>query len=226
MDLPLIVLPQVELSFAIETLLHPLFVHFMMAFPIMVLFLEILNILMNKKTISGVNVFLLLLTLIISIAVYFTGLTDAKASLALLSEEAKLALDAHILLGTYLIFALLLVLFLKLLSTVMGNFFKSLYILVLFILVAGLLSQGRQGIKLVYTEGANVAKIKTLDSQIRQLEADKTREITQNKTLSVKIELLYKEKAEALQRVNALQKDLEMIKALDSNRTEERNITL
>ena len=105
MELPAIILPKVELPFTIDLLLHPAVIHFMIAFPVMILFLEIINILMNKKAISGTNIFLLFLTMILSLGAYFTGLVDGKEAFSALNDTAKHALAEHKLLGIYLMFA-------------------------------------------------------------------------------------------------------------------------
>lgn len=224
MELPNIVLPSIELPFTIEALLHPLVVHFMIAFPVMVLFLEIMNILMNKKIISGVNTFLLLLTIIVSVGVYFTGLVDGKEAFSLLTDEAKEILAEHKLLGIYLILGTVLVFVLKLFSLITGNFFKVIYIFALFVLVGGLLTQGRQGGKLVYTHGANVMKIKVLDDKVFDLEDSQEDLIFQNKSLSKELEILHKDKAEALQRVKILQGNIKILEEI--NISKESNITL
>jgi len=210
-------LEDIALPFDIDILLHPLFVHYILAFPVIILFLEIINILINKKTISAVNVFLLFVSIIISIAVYFTGLVDAKESLVLLNDDAKELLTQHKLWGIYLILTVFVVFILKLISMFTGNFFKVIYIFALFVLLGGLLSQGRQGIKLVYTHGINISKVKVLVDIIKVSEALRKDFQDKNKALSKEIDGLYKDKDEALHRLKALQ--------VDFKRLEENNIS-
>ena len=210
MDLAVITLPQVELPFVIDVLLHPIVVHFMIAFPVMVLFLEIMNILINKKTISGVNIFLLLLTIVLSVGVYFTGIVDSKESIALLTNEGKNILEEHKVFAVYIMIALVIVFLLKLISVFTGQFFKVIYIFSLFILVGGLLKESRQGEALVYTYGYNVQKVEILHDKKENLRS-------QNKALLLEIENLHKDKAEALQRVKILQGNIKLLKEINTS---------
>jgi len=166
-------IPKVELPFDIPTLLHPSLVHFMVAIPVVILLLELINLIMRKKAISGVSIFLLVLTVVVSAAVYLTGLVDGKAAYSTLSDLAKSDLAEHKLLGTYLLVAPVVVLFFKLISSLMNSVIvKALYLLVLIAFVLGIFQQGNDGGKLVYTHGMNVSKLKTLDDQIFDLEEE------------------------------------------------------
>lgn len=49
MTLPVITLPKVELPFDIPVLLHPAVVHFMIALPVVIILLELINLIMKKR---------------------------------------------------------------------------------------------------------------------------------------------------------------------------------
>ena len=167
MTLPAITLPKVELPFDIPVLLHPVVDHFMIALPVVILLLELINLIMKKKAIGGISFFLIFLTIFIAAGAYLTGLVDGKEAYPALGEAAKTALAEHKLLGTYLLLASVVLFFFKFLSAVTGNgILKLLYISVLIAFVAGIYVQGEEGGELVYKHGMNVEKVKTLDDEL------------------------------------------------------------
>lgn len=171
MELPAITLPKVELPFDIPVLLHPAVDHFIIAIPVVILLLELMNLIMKKKAVGGVSFFLIVLTIIVSVGAYLTGLVDGKEAYPALSEAAKAALSEHKLLGTYLMLASSVVLLFKLLFMITGNaIIRGLYILILIAFVAGIFEQGKEGGELVYKYGLNVEKVKILDDKIFELE--------------------------------------------------------
>ena len=164
-------IPKVELPFDIPTLLHPPIVHFMVAIPVVILLLELINLMMRKKAVSGVSYFLLVLTVVVSAAAYLTGLVDGKETYSVLSDAAKEELAEHKLLGTYLLIAPVIVLFFKLISSLINSaLVKILYLLVLIVFVFGIFQQGKDGGELVYEHGMNVTPLKTMDDKIFNLE--------------------------------------------------------
>jgi len=95
MSLPDITLPPIDLAFVIPTMLHPLINHFLVALPIVILLIEIGNIFMKKRAVSGITYFLLFLVLIAATAEYLI-LQNTVAS------EHK-TLGTYIMLGTVLL---------------------------------------------------------------------------------------------------------------------------
>ena len=173
MELPAIKLPQIELPFDIPLLMHPPIDHFLIAIPVLVLLLEIVNLIVKKRAIGVTLFFLLLLTVVVSIAAYMTGSVDGKEAYPLLSEAAQGELKAHKLLGTYLMFASVVVLVFKLLSSIIRRgLMKALYLLVLILFVVGILKQGKDGGELVYEYGVNVQKVQELDSDLDDLKEE------------------------------------------------------
>ena len=171
MQLPEITLPKVELPFDIPVLLHAPIDHFAIAIPVVILLLELMNLVLRKKAISGVSFFLILVTVVVTVAAYFTGLVDGKEAYPTLSEAAKATLSEHKTLGTYLMLGTGVLLFFKLLSMLTGKgIMKALYLLLLIVYVVGIFEQGKEGGELVYKYGANVEQVKTLDDKIFDLE--------------------------------------------------------
>jgi len=170
MTLPAITLPKVELPFDLAVLLHPPVVHFMIALPVIILLLELLNLIFKKKAIGGINFFLIFVMILVAAVAYLTGLTDGKEAYPALTEAGKTALSEHKLLGTYLLLAPAVVFVFKFLAAVTKNgFMKFLYIVVLMGLVYGIFVQGKEGGELVYEHGMNVEKVSTLDDELFDL---------------------------------------------------------
>jgi uncharacterized membrane protein len=167
MELPAIKLPQIELPFDIPLLMHPPVDHFIIALPVIILLLEIVNLIVKKRAIGVASFFLLILTVVAAVAAYLTGSVDGKEAFPLLSEAAQGELKEHKLFGTYLMLASAVVLVFKLLSAMISRgLMKALFLLVLILFVAGILKQGKEGGELVYKYGVNVEKVQELDSEL------------------------------------------------------------
>ncbi len=167
MELPVIKIPAIELPFNIPVLLHPPIDHFIIALPVIILLLEIVNLIAKKRAIGVTSFFLLILTVVAAVAAYLTGSVDGKEAFPLLSEAAQSELKEHKLLGTYLMLASVVVLVFKLLSSmIQKGLMKALYLLVLILFVVGILKQGKEGGELVYEYGVNIQKVQELDSDL------------------------------------------------------------
>jgi len=170
MELPAIKIPEIALPFDIPVLLHPPVDHFIIALPIVVLLLEVINLFAKKRAIGVVSFFLIILTVVAAVAAYFTGTVDGKEAWDLLSQEGQAELKAHKLFGTYLLLASGAVVVFKLLSAmIQRGLMKALFLLILILFVAGILKQGKEGGELVYTYGANVKIVKTMDDEMFEL---------------------------------------------------------
>ena len=171
MQLPEITLPKIEIPFDIPVLLHPPIDHFAIALPVVILLLELINLVLRNRAISGLSFFLIFLTVIVTIAAYFTGLVDGKEAYPALSDAAKATLSEHKTLGVYLMLASGILLFFKLLSMLsVKGIMKGLYFLVLIVYVVGIFEQGKEGGELVYEYGLNVEQVKALDDKVFELE--------------------------------------------------------
>ena len=167
MELTPIKIPEIPLPFEIPALMHPPVDHFIIALPIVVLLLEIINLFAKKKAIGVVSFFLIILTVVAAVAAYLTGSVDGKAAWDLLSEAGQAELKDHKILGTYLMLASAVVLLFKLLSAIINRaLMKGLFLFVLIFFVAGILKQGKEGGELVYTHGANVKIVKIKDDAL------------------------------------------------------------
>ena len=170
MELPAIKIPQIALPFDVPVLLHPPVDHFIIALPIIVLLLEIINLFAKKRAIGVVSFFLIILTAVAAVAAYFTGTVDGKEAWDLLSQSGQAELKEHKLFGTYLMLASGVVLVFKLLSSmIQRGMMKGLFLLILILFVAGILKQGKEGGELVYKYGANVKIVKTMDDEMFDL---------------------------------------------------------
>ncbi len=172
MTLPEIVLPKVVLPFDIPVLLHPVVDHFLIALPIVVFLIEIINLIFKKRAISGVSLFMLLIILIVGIGAYFTGMADAKEAYDGLSQMGQTALKEHKLLGTYVLLGTGVILLLKLLAMSGIKVLKGLYFLVFIIFILLLFKQGKEGGELVYKYGANIEAVASLKDNIDDLKDD------------------------------------------------------
>ncbi|MBD3788823.1 MAG: hypothetical protein IE885_00385 [Campylobacterales bacterium] len=167
MNLPAITLPQINLPFEIPLLMHPPVVHFAIALPIIILMLELVNLVLKRRSISVMSFLLFSLAVVVAVIAYFTGLTDGREAFDALSDEGQEALKAHKNLGTYLMLVSGIVWFFKVLSMLIDRgLMKILYMLVLILFVAGVFEQGEEGGKLVYIHGANNQKVKALDDEM------------------------------------------------------------
>ena len=212
MNLPAISIPQIDLPFEIPLLMHPPVDHFAIALPIVVLLVEFINLFANRRSLSLLSLFLLIIMMIAVTAAYFTGSVDGKEAYPLLSEAGQAELKGHKLLGTYLMLASGVVLLFKLGAMMASRgLVKAFYLLVLVLFVAGVLKQGKDGGELVYEFGANVEMVKTLDDEKFDLEEERD-----------ELESELEEKTEALE---AAKEELESLKANSAQPAEAEETT-
>ena len=186
MTLPEITLPKIDLPFDIPVLIHPSVDHFAISLPVVILLLEFYNLFAKRKSIGVFSFILLILTIVIFAAAYFTGVVDGKEAYDLLPQEGQAVLKEHKLLGTYLLLGSVLLLFLKLLAMTGKKLLKVLFFIGLigFILVS--FEQGEEGGKLVYKYGANVERVKNIDDKL--FDTQEALEELQEKKVSTKEE--------------------------------------
>ncbi len=160
-------IPEIPLPFDIPALMHPPVAHFIIALPVIILLLEVINLIAKKRAIGVTSFFLLILTVVAAASAYLTGGVDGKAAWDILTQDGQTALKAHKLFGTYLLLASAIVILFKLISVmIQRGLTKAVYLLILIIFVVGILKQGKEGGELVYTHGANVKIVKTMDSEL------------------------------------------------------------
>jgi len=155
-DLPAISIPEIPLPIEIPEIIHPAIVHFAIAIPVIIFLLEIYNLAAKRRTISAFSLFLVILVAVVMVGAYLTGAVDGKATWDILSTDGQADLKAHKLLGTYLVYASLFLVVLKLLvMAVRKTLGRLFFILVLGGFIALTLFQGKEGGELVYKYGAN-----------------------------------------------------------------------
>ena len=204
MTLPAISIPEIPLPIQLPELLHPAIVHFVVAIPIVILLLEIYNLGVKRRSIS---IFSLILVFIVAFAMlgsYLTGAIDGKSAWDALTVNGQAELKEHKLLGIYLVYASLGLLFFKLLFMMIGKTIgRVFFILILGGFIAVTLNQAKEGGELVYKYGANneaIADVKSdlediteerdeLQEEIEALKVSQQKETSEKNTTEVKEEV-------------------------------------
>ncbi len=156
--------PQELIPFVIPEHIHPLFVHFAIALPIVILIIELYNLITRRRSIAVLSLFFMVLLAIVIFGAILTGATDAK--LANASGQIKEIILEHKAIATYLLYGVGVLIILKLLSMfVARNLFKITYVIFIFIFIAVTFYNGKLGGSLVYEYGVNV---KSKTTQIPQ----------------------------------------------------------
>ncbi|SFP01680.1 DUF2231 domain-containing protein [Hydrogenimonas thermophila] len=172
MNLPVIDIP-VHLPFDVPLLIHPIFVHFAMAIPVIVLLIELVNIKAKKPAVSITSLFLLTLLMVVYLGAFFTGKADGSEAFSLLGSEAKEELKEHKLLGTYMVYATSVLFLFKILAMlVKQNWSRNLFLVLLVLFIATAFKQGKDGGELVYEYGVNVKAVNELQDRVDDMQYD------------------------------------------------------
>ena len=169
--LPAIDIP-ITLPFEVPVLLHPPLVHFAIVLPVIILLLEFINLFMRKRALSVVSLSFLTLLAIVLFGAFFTGKVDGTEAWSAMTSDAKEVLKEHKLIGTYLAYASLLLLFLKFLNLTKNATLKVLYMLILIGFVFATLYQGKEGGELVFKHGTNVEALAEMDEKAFDLQEE------------------------------------------------------
>jgi uncharacterized membrane protein len=211
MNLPALSLPKVELPFDVPVLMHPPVDHIMVAIPILILLIELINLIVKKRSITGLSFFFMLIMVGVAMAAYYTGTIDGKEAYPLLSAEGQEELKAHKNFGTYLMLFSFVVLLFKLISMISSKaIVKAFYLLILVVFVASVLKQGKDGGELVYEFGANVEAVQMIKDDMADLQ-DELNDATDE----------LDSKSEALEEAQAKIEELTAAPAEDQNTTAE-----
>jgi uncharacterized membrane protein len=171
MNLPALSLPKVELPFDVPVLMHPPVDHIMVAIPILILLIELISLVVKKRSITALSFFFVLIMVVAAFAAYYTGTIDGKEAYPLLSAEGKDELLEHKNFGTYLMLFSFVVLLFKLISMVSSKgIVKAFYLLILAVFVASVLKQGKDGGELVYEFGANVEAVQMIKDDMADIQ--------------------------------------------------------
>ena len=197
MSLPTIDIP-IHLPFDIPLLIHPIFVHFAIAIPVIVLLIELINIKADKSTVSITSLFLLTLLMIVYLGAFFTGKADGSEAFALLDVEAKEELKEHKLLGVYLVYATAVLFLFKIFAMLLKrSWTRNIFLVLTVLFIAIAFKQGKDGGELVYEYGVNVKVVKELQDRIDEMQYDiddlkdelkKAKETSSTSTLEIKSE--------------------------------------
>ena len=172
MSLPPIDIP-IKLPFEVPLLVHPIFIHFVVAIPIIVLLIELINLKAKKPAVSVTSLFLLTLAIIVYVGAFFTGKADGSHAFSLLTPEAKEELKFHKLLGTYLVYGTLVLFLLKAgAMAIRRAWARNIFLTFLVLFIAVLLKQGKDGGELVYEYGVNVKPVMSLQDRLDDMEFD------------------------------------------------------
>jgi len=152
-----IVIPNIPLPFDIPHLMHPLFAHFAIALPFIILIIALINLVAKRASLTSLNIFFLVLLSVIYLGAYLTGTADAKVVKDSLDSQTLNMLQTHKQYGIYLFYGSILVLILRLLALTQKAVFKIFTIIGMIALIAGSLATGKKGGALVYKHGVNVA---------------------------------------------------------------------
>ncbi len=175
MNLPAVDIPLKLADYGIHlpVHLHPVVVHFAVSLPIILLFIEILNLFMKRRALSVTTTLLIFLIAFIFLGAYFTGKADGKEAFAYLSSAGQEELKEHKLLGIYLVYSTAVLLLFKLIAFFVKKWWsKALYLLILIGFIAVVVLQGKDGGELVYEYGANVKAVQTLEDKVEALEEE------------------------------------------------------
>jgi uncharacterized membrane protein len=172
MTLPAIDIP-VQLPFEVPLLVHPIFVHFAIAIPVIVFLLELANIKARNRAVSVTSLFLMTLALLVYAGAFFSGKADGSHAFALLGDEAKEELKFHKLLGTYMVYGIGVLFLMKLLAMLVKRpWARDMFIAFLLIFLGVMFKQGKDGGELVYEYGVNVEPVTKLQDRIDEMEYD------------------------------------------------------
>jgi uncharacterized membrane protein len=158
MNLPPLSIPEFPLPITIPEMMHPAIVHFAVALPVVILLIELINLAARRKSIGAISFVLIVLMAVVYLGAYLTGTVDAEAAKGL-GTEAKSVLDGHKNGGIWLVYASLVVLLFKLISSGVGKF----PVRIVFLVVLGLFFWGatgvvKKGCALTYKHGVNVKR--------------------------------------------------------------------
>lgn len=211
MNLPAIDIPLKLADYGIHlpVHLHPIVVHFAVSLPIILLFIEILNLFMKRRALSITTTLLIFLIAFIFLGAYFTGKVDGKEAFAYLSSAGQEELKEHKLLGIYLVYSTAILLLFKLIAFFVKKWWsKALYLLILIGFIAVVVLQGKHGGELVYEYGANVKAVQTLEDKVEALE-EEIDELKASKNSSAKESVKEEKKESVKEEKEAKEKEAE-----------------
>ncbi len=156
MALPALSIPAIPLPFHIPLEIHPCIVHLAVALPIIILFIELINLFAKKRTLGIFSFVLMTLLTVILFGAYITGTTDAQHA----GDSLKVAnglFQEHKNQGIYLVYGSVILLSIKLLSIMIRKMpIRVIFLLFTIIFTMLTLNTAKKGKELVFKYGVNV----------------------------------------------------------------------
>ena len=138
-------------------MLHPAIAHFAVSLPIISLILGALYLYRPSETMSKISSRFFVFAAIFMIAAFFSGKHDGGEVFMSLTGEGRKLLLAHKDFGLYITIAIALAAIIKFYGCFKKNFKAEIFSIVLIAIVAaGVLYQGKMGGELTFTHGAHV----------------------------------------------------------------------
>jgi uncharacterized membrane protein len=138
-------------------MLHPAAAHFAIALPIISLVLGLAYLYKPSELMSKLSTRFMVFATLFLIAAFFTGKADAGLAFETLSSEGQNLLKEHKELGLYLLLSMAVATLVKFLGCYKKLFkLEMLGVLLVALISAGILFQGKMGGEITYTHGANV----------------------------------------------------------------------
>ena len=227
MNLPPINLPKIPIPFEVPQMMHPCIIHFAIALPVVILFLEIINLIVKKRTIGVLSFLLALLASTAAIAAYMTGNVDANLA------NMDTVILTHKNLGAYVVVLSMVVVVFKLFSVMIRTgIVKAIYMMILMISVGFVAKEAMSGKALVYQDGVNIkplANIKSLNKdlniKINELKVSDEAKIKKVQDLNVTIKSLQEKLQQQNDKIQLLNTQINELKSQKSN-TEQNTKTI
>lgn len=157
MALPAVSIPSIPLPFQVPAEIHPCVIHLAVALPIVIVLMELVNLVIKKRTLGVFSFVLMILLAIVLFGAYLTGSVDAENAKSALTGDAKSLFDAHKLQGIYLVYGAAVLVVIKLLSVlVRKTAMRVIFLLFLIAFTALTVNTAKKGKELVFHYGINV----------------------------------------------------------------------
>lgn len=216
------ILPEINLTF-LESIIpvtfhiHSLFVHFVIAIPVLLLILEIVNIVAKKSIINYVNIGLIGLVFISLLAAYITGAFDAQNISS--SKDIANATTEHKTIGVYiLLFGMSFIIIFKVIALfAQKTLYSLLYILMILLFIFVTMIEAKSGSELVDKYGVNVTKVVELQKIQSDLNITNINQLKKIVEMNQTIIALQAKELNNTNRINTL---------LELNRTREHNASI
>jgi len=162
MNLPPLDLPQVHIPYTFPDLIHPMVVHLAVALPVVVFLLEIINLLIRKRTIGVLSFVFSLLAFLMIFAAYMSGNVD------MVSYGSDEMILSHKNIASYILVIYAVVILLKLISSIVSSgIVKFVYISLLALGISFIYNETVNGMDLVYKQGVHVQRVVKLQDELK-----------------------------------------------------------